>query len=168
MKNIRKIVVLVLLVLISSGALSDPLPPATGAVILTLSGDIEHTNNGDVAEFDRTMLEALEQGRIDTRNPWADGENTYEGPTGVALMDAVGAKGNVLTVTALNDYAAELPRSDLEDYGVIFATHMNGQQLRIRDRGPLFVIYPMSDQPALNSERYHNRSVWQVDSVVIE
>jgi hypothetical protein len=148
-------------------AYSDPLPSPTGPVILTVSGNILHTNNGNVAEFDRAMLMALEQGSIVTQNPWSDGMNTYAGPTGQALMAAVGAQGNTLVLTALNDYSAEMPRSDIDEFGLVFATHINAEQLRIRDRGPLFVIYPFTDQPSLNAERYHNRSVWQVNRIDI-
>ncbi|MHA7878672.1 MAG: putative pterin-binding protein [Saccharospirillum sp.] len=143
------------------------MPKPTGAVILTVSGNIQHTNNGELAEFDRDMLQRLTQGTIVTENPWTDGINTYEGPDGQALMAAVGAQGEVLTLTALNDYSAEMPRSDLEAFGVIFATYINGDRLRVRDRGPLFVIYPFTDAPELNGERYHNRSVWQVNRIVV-
>ena len=160
---------LLTLTLLSLGLIahSGELPSPTGPVILTVSGNILHTNNGDVAEFDRAMLMALEQGSIVTQNPWTDGLNTYEGPAGQALMAAVGAQGDTLVLTALNDYSAEMPRSDIAEFGLVFATHMNASQLRIRDRGPLFVIYPFTDQPGLNAERYHNRSVWQVNRIDI-
>lgn len=166
LKQLKILTTLTLLAL-SLTAYSDQLPSPTGPVILTVSGNILHTNKGDVAEFDRAMLMALEQGNIVTENPWTDGSNTYEGPTGQALMAAVGAQGDTLVLTALNDYSAEMPRSDIAEFGLVFATHMNASQLRIRDRGPLFVIYPFTDQPSLNAERYHNRSVWQVNRIDI-
>lgn len=167
MINSVKTVTTVTLMLFSLVAYSDHLPPPTGAVILTIGGNILHTNRGELAEFDRAMLMALTQGRIVTENPWIDGLNTYEGPSAEALMNAVGAQGDTVVLTALNDYSAEMPRSDITEFELIFATHMNDRQLRIRDRGPLFVIYPFTDQPDLNGERYHNRSVWQVNRIDI-
>lgn len=154
-----------MLMLLSLLAYSDALPSPTGQVILTVSGNIETTNNGDIAEFDRAMLLALEQGSIITQNPWTDGLNSYQGPLGAALMDVLGASGETLVLTALNDYSTTMPMSDLSQFGVILAMSMNDQRLRIRDRGPLFVIYPFTEEADLNSERYHNRSVWQVNRI---
>ncbi|MEP4544867.1 MAG: hypothetical protein ABJ000_01735 [Saccharospirillum sp.] len=165
MKKLIGFISTTLLMLSSLTAFADTLPAPSGPVILTVSGNIEHTNNGDVAEFDRAMLMALEQGTILTRNPWADGLNRYQGPLGAALMEVLGADGDTLLLTALNDYSSEMPTSDLSQFGVVLAMSMNDQQLRIRDRGPLFVIYPFTDEPELNSELYHNRSVWQVNRI---
>lgn len=61
------------------------------------------------------------------------------GPLGAAILDAVGATGQTLNVIALNDYSAELPAQDLRDYTVIFATQIDGKQLSVRDKGPLFM-----------------------------
>ncbi|WLD58919.1 hypothetical protein NFC81_03800 [Salinispirillum sp. LH 10-3-1] len=155
------------LIIIASPVMSGELPSPTGPVLLTVSGNIQRSNNNGVAEFDREMLLALTQRTISTENPWNDGINTYSGPLGEAIMDAVGVKGTVITVTALNDYSADLPTSDLSEFGVIFAMSMNDKELRVRDRGPLFVIYPFTGRPELNSERYHNRSVWQINRIVV-
>lgn len=38
---------------------AKPLPSPQGHVILVVSGDIENTNVGEAAAFDRTQLEAL-------------------------------------------------------------------------------------------------------------
>lgn len=155
------------LIMFASPVVSGELPSPKGQVLLTVSGNIERSNNNGVAEFDREMLLALTQRTISTENPWNDGINTYSGPLGEAIMDAVGVEGAVITVTALNDYSADLPISDLSEFGVIFALSMNDNDLRVRDRGPLFVIYPFTDRPELNSERYHNRSVWQINRIVV-
>lgn len=167
MKKLQHVTVGLVLVLCSALAIGDHLPTPTGPIILTVSGAITHTNNGDVAEFDRAMLQGLEQRQYETKNPWFDGLNTYDGPLGEAVMEAVGAHGESLELIALNDYSTDLPRSDMVEFGVLFATHINGQQLSVRDRGPLFVIYPFTDIPSLNSELYHSRSVWQLSRIVV-
>jgi hypothetical protein len=41
------------------GALAAPLAKPEGKVVLTISGLIGNTNNGDKAEFDMPMIEAL-------------------------------------------------------------------------------------------------------------
>ena len=87
--------------------------------------------------------------------------------SGAALLDAVGAKGTTLKVTALNDYAAEIPVEDFRKWPVILATRRDGAEMPVRDKGPLFVIYPFDVDKTLYNEKYFNRSVWQVKSIEI-
>lgn len=149
---------------VCAAELSQP----AGPVILTLEGAISRTNGDGVARFDRDMLEALSQQTIHTETPWSDGINRFEGPLGRALLDAVGAGGETLVVTALNDYSAEVPLADFYQYDVILALKINGEYMRIRDKGPLFIIYPFTDNPSLNTETMHNRSVWQVSHIRVK
>jgi hypothetical protein len=138
-----------------------------GPVVLTVTGAVTVTNGPNGAEFDLEMLEALERKATTTKTPWTEGETTFEGPLGRALLDAVGATGATLTVTALNDYAAEVPAADFRQHDVILATRMNGELMSVRDKGPLFVIYPFDQEPDLYTEVYFNRSVWQIAKIEV-
>ena len=40
-------------------------------------------------------------------------------------------------------------------------------QLTVRQRGPLWVIYPWSDQPNLQNEVYYSRSIWQLKALEV-
>ncbi|EXJ13082.1 MULTISPECIES: putative pterin-binding protein [Nitrincola] len=145
---------------------AQALPEPNGAVILTVSGKITHTNFGDRAVFDREMLEALEQKITETTTPWSETKDRYEGPLGRALLDAVGVEGaETMVITALNDYSAEVPVSDFMQIDVILALKHNDAYMRVRDKGPLFVIYPFDDEPKLKNELYYNRSVWQIRAI---
>ncbi|WP_237152597.1 molybdopterin-dependent oxidoreductase [Oryzibacter oryziterrae] len=151
-------------------ALASPalaLDPPKGPVILTISGSITETNNGDKAEFDLAMLNEIEQRTTHTKTPWTEGETEFSGPVLKALLDKVGAKGSALTVTALNDFATEIPTSDFTSYPVILASTMNGMPMSVRDKGPLFVIYPFSEYPDIYNEQYFNRSAWQVATIEV-
>lgn len=156
-----------LLALIGTFAHADSLPIPTGEIMLTVSGQITQTNGDGVAHFDRDMLDALEQHTTTTTTPWLDGVHDFTGPLGVAILDAVGATGQTLNVIALNDYSAEVPTDDLRDYTVIFATHIDGAQLSVREKGPLFMIYPFDEKPELFNEVYFGRSVWQINRIEV-
>ncbi|GEN25084.1 oxidoreductase [Halomonas cupida] len=146
---------------------SHALEPPKGPVVLVVRGDITHTNVGDEAHFDRDMLESLPQREISTDLPWYDGPSHFSGPLTRELLELVGARGDELYVEALNDYAAQIPLIDVIDYDVILATSRNGRTLRIRDNGPLFVVYPFDDHPELCTDIYLTRSVWQVASIEV-
>lgn len=154
------------LVLLSAHAIA--LEPPKGTVILVVSGKVEQTNVGDEAHFDKAMLEALAQHETITHTPWYDGSVRFSGPLGRAILEAAGAEGESMRVEALNEYASTIPVSDFENYDVIFAMQANGQALRVRDQGPLFVIYPFDEHPELLNEEVLMRSVWQVARIDVE
>ncbi len=159
----------ILSVVISMTATAATLPKPTGKVILTVSGEIAHTNTDkNTAEFDRDMLLSLGVFDMETVTPWTEGSDLYQGPMLSSILQAVGAMGETLKVSALNDYSAKMPLSDATDYDVMLAMDMNGEAMSIRDKGPLFIIYPFSDMPELNNEVIHNRSVWQIKSILVE
>lgn len=139
-----------------------------GPVLLVVSGKVGHPNVGDEAHFDKAMLEALEQHETITRTPWYDDAVRFSGPLGRAILEASGAEGMNTRVVALNEYAATIPVSDFEQHNVIFAMQANGKTLRVRDQGPLFVIYPFDQHPELLNEEILSRSVWQVERIEIE
>jgi hypothetical protein len=154
--------------LLSTAAFADGLAAPTGDVVLHVTGKISKTNNGDAADFDLAMLEALAGRTTTTATPWYDAAKTFSGPLGSALLEAVGANGTTLKVLALNDYASEIPVSDFTQYPVILATKLDGEAMSIRDKGPIFVIYPFDEMPDLNNETYYGRSAWQVKSIAVE
>jgi hypothetical protein len=155
------------------GSASGALPAAaldapSGPPVLTVTGAITETNSPDGAVFDMEMLNALAQRTTVTATPWTEGKVSFAGPLGKAILEAVGANGTILAVTALNDYTAEVPVADMMDHEVIFATTMDGKPMSLRDKGPLFIIYPFDENQELFTEVYFNRSVWQIKSVEVK
>lgn len=146
---------------------ADGLPAPEGPVVLTVSGNITHTNGPDGASFDRAMIEALAQRATVTSTPWYDEPHSFEGPLATAILDAVGAKGDVMRVIALNDYASDVPIADARTFPMVFATHLDGQVMTVRDKGPLFLIYPFDEFPELFNEVYFGRSVWQISRIEV-
>lgn len=137
-------------------------------MLLTLSGNIENTNEDGKAVFDVASLEKLGMVTFQTTSPWYNGRTTFTGISLQKLMDYVGAKGSLVKVTALNDYTTEIPLSDFKKYNVILAMKVNGEYMRIRDKGPLFVVYPYDSLPELNNQIFYSRSAWQVSRMSIE
>jgi hypothetical protein len=77
----------------------------------------------------------------------------------------VGATGTVLLALARNEYSVEIPVELVRRYPVILAMSMDGEQLRLRDKGPLWVVMPWSDYPELDGEESRYWSVWQLRSI---
>ncbi len=149
--------------LVAAETLSSP----AGAPVLEISGAITHTNDGALARFDMDMLDALPQRETVTATPWHEGVQSFTGPQIADLLDLVGAEGKTLRVVAINDYAIEIPVADMHENPVILASRQNDAPMSVRDKGPLFVIYPFDENPDLFNELYFSRSVWQVKAIEV-
>lgn len=145
----------------------EPLPEPTGEVVLTVSGEIAHTNRGAEAVFDRAMLEALGLRELRTSTPWTEGVPVFRGVLARDLLQAVGADGTSVIASALNDYTVEIPTEDFERYPVMLALEMNGTPLTVRDKGPIWVVYPRDDFAAIRESILNARWVWQLNSLEV-
>ncbi len=141
---------------------AEDFPPPAGSVLLRVTGDIAHTNAGERAEFDRQALAALGLHKIRTTTAWTDGVVEFEGPLLCDLLDLVGARGTTLFASALNDYTVQIPVADCRRYPVLLALRWNGRELRVRDKGPIWIVYPRDDYPELRSEVVNSRWIWQL------
>lgn len=152
--------------LLAFPARADQLPLPTGAVLLTITGEITHQNAEGAAQFDRDMLTALDWREIRTFTPFSDGEQVFEGPTLMSLLAAVGATGDSMDATAINDYSVEIPISDASDHNVLLAMVWNGSVMRVRNKGPIWIIYPLSESAAAE-ERFAGDMIWQLDRLSV-
>ncbi|MGL6333913.1 molybdopterin-dependent oxidoreductase [Aeromonas jandaei] len=142
-----------------------PIPENT---ILKVEGAIDNPIAQRFALWDSAMLDQLPEYEIKTHTPWYDEAKTFRGPLLKDVLSKVGANGKLLTITALNDYSVQVPASDAEKYHVILARKMNGQLLSIRDKGPLFLVYPFDKYPELRNKLYYGRSIWQINVIKVE
>lgn len=146
----------------------DPLPQPSGPVILTVSGDVEVTNGEAGADFDREMLYALGLSEVVTTTAWTDGPQTFRGVPLQVVLDRVGASGTTIVATALNDFVTEIPLEEAEEFNILLAAFMNGEEMSVRDRGPLWIVYPREDFPEVQAPEYNDRWAWQLRSLEIK
>lgn len=127
-------------------------------IVLTVS------SAGGSTSFTRNDLEALPKTSFATTTPWTEGVARFEG---VRLADFVKfANGPVSRVKAiaLNDYSASMKLDDVREHALV-AYRMNGKAMTVRNKGPLWIIFPFDDQPGLKSERFYSKSVWQLKAI---
>ena len=159
-------VCLTLLLLAGSAAALDA---PSGRPVLTVAGKVTQTNRNGQAVFDAALLDRLPVHQITTQTPWYDEAKTFEGPLLRDVLAAAGADGAItLVVKALNDYSAQVPVEDAQYYDVILARKLDGRPMAVRDKGPLFLIYPFDQHPELKSDKFYHRSVWQIHRIDAE
>jgi hypothetical protein len=153
---------------LSQAMAGESLQQPTGQIILTISGDITRTNNGDKAEFDLDMLHAFGTRTMSATTSWTDGTQEFRGVLMSDLMAAVGARGKMVEAIALNDYTYTIEIEDFSRYSVILATKLNGKILKIRDKGPLWIVYPLDTFPEEQKEVIERRMVWQLRQLIVQ
>lgn len=138
------------------------------SVVLTIAGHVTVTNAGQSAIFDMKMLESLPQSSFVTMTPWYPDAIKFTGPLLRDVLKAAGAQGTRIKAVALNDFRTVIPVSDAYDHEVIVARLLNDKPMSVRDKGPLFIVYPYDTKQALRGETYYNRSAWQLYRLIVE
>lgn len=133
-----------------------------GEVILTVTGNLTRKNAPDGAEFDMAMLERLGTTTFKTSTPWTEGKPEFRGVLLRDLLAHVGAQGSMVNALALNDYSFDIQVDDFHRFPVILASEVDGRALTARDKGPLWIVYPLDDFSGREKQAIELRMVWQL------
>ncbi|WP_071675927.1 hypothetical protein [Nioella nitratireducens] len=114
--------------------------------------------------FSDADLMALPQQRFDTSTIWTGGVQTFSGPS---LSDVLAAAQGVarpetLRLQALNDYIVHMDVAVVEDTVPILANRIDGAPFGVRDKGPLWIVFPYDSNERFRSEVIYTLSVWQL------
>lgn len=119
--------------------------------------------------LDREELEAFPQTTITTESPYYSGSVEFSGPTLQRIVEHFGVNGKVqITLQALNDYQVVGSLEEMLGLGAIIATRKNSKPMSVRDRGPFWIMLPLSERPELNHEDFHRYMVWQLNRIVLD
>ncbi|WP_229680451.1 molybdopterin-dependent oxidoreductase [Marinobacterium zhoushanense] len=132
-----------------------------------MSGNITKTNAPERSDFDLAMLESYPLYELEMVTPWTEGTQRFQGVALKELLQSLGAKGDTLRAVALNDYHATIDLKELADMPVLIAVKLNGSHMRVRDKGPLWIVYPMDSFSAADRPRHEANMVWQLRSLEI-
>ncbi len=151
-----------------AAAFDLPSAAPKGQVLFKITGSIGAKNTPDAAAFDLALLDALPQKTYATKTPWFKEPAKFSGPLLRDVLGAAKAKGTVLNAMALNDYKVLIPMADADTYDVIVVTKLNGKLISVRDKGPIFIMYPFDDVPELKTGVFYGRSIWQLQSMSVQ
>lgn len=135
---------------------------AVAEPILTIEG------LGEPRSFDLAALEALGAQTITTTTIWTEGEQTFTGVPLKTLVEALGVTKGMLLASAVNDYTIEFPVSEALQEGPLVAYRLNGETMSVRDKGPLWIVYPYSSGPEFQTEVVYARSIWQLVRIEVQ
>lgn len=153
--------------LLAALAWAGPIHAQSGPSILRI---IDHT--GAVIEIDEDRIKAMPWAEYSTHTAFTAGKQEFRGPLMRDLLASVGIsrahlEGRSIKLTALNDFSIQFPVNDAWKYDVMIAREMNGKPLRLRDKGPLWLVYPRDLFTELQRAAVDERWVWQLQEIAI-
>ncbi len=139
-----------------------------GAVLLTITGPVAGQAAPMTRHLDQAMLAALPQASFTTTTIWTEGPQTFTGVPLSALLAATGMTGRAILARAINDYSVEIPVETWPAEGPIVAYLRNGKPMSVREKGPLWIVYPYDARSDYRSEVIYSRSIWQLDRLELK
>ncbi|MEN8838615.1 MAG: oxidoreductase [Celeribacter marinus] len=166
--NLKSILCGAILALVPFLAVAEDSPEQAASAILTVYGDFDADGVEDMRAFDLASLDAMTQGAFETTTIWTEGVQLFSGVYVNTIMEELGLTEGELFVSAINDYVVSMPVSEMRPDEALLATRRNGEEMSIRDKGPIWVVYPYDSDDDLRSEVVYSRSVWQVKQLRVE
>ena len=139
---------------------------AASDTILTVTGDFDQDGTEDEARFSRDDLAKLGETSFTTSTIWTEGPQAFTGVWLSKLVESLKIEQGQLKVVALNDYSVEIPVSEIVEGGALLAYARNGKDMAVRDKGPLWIVYPYDSSDNFRNEVIYSRSIWQVARMV--
>jgi len=136
----------------------------TDPILISISYD---EPQGMVFELDINALQSLPLESFDTSTIWTDGIQTFQGVRLKVMLDCLNVESGVLTLIAQNDYSVEIPYDEIDEKGQLLAFARNGDLMTLRDKGPIWLVYPYDQNPIYQTEKAYSRSIWQLDRIII-
>jgi len=137
--------------------------------VLTISWADSHATP---IKFSLVALEKLEHKKLVMELPpnfGLSGKHEWSGvPLRSVLAAAKATHFSTLRVVALDGYQVSIPAEDLVRYDPLLAYQRDGQYIAIRDRGPLFLVYPFDQYPELQKVLFMNRTIWQASTIILQ
>lgn len=127
--------------------------------------EIQPGKTGTDIRLDRAAIETLPQIDFQTTTIWTDGTHHFSGPSLLSVLRAAGIVDGVVSLRAANDYSVEIPVAELTENAPIIASRIDGKPFDLREKGPLWLVYPYDSSPAYQSETVYSRSLWQLVAI---
>lgn len=120
---------------------------------------------GPRLDLDRAALEAMPQTAFRTSTTWTAGVHEFRGVALADFIAALGAGGSQITLRAANDYAITLPMADVTPGAPLLALTIDGAPMSLRDKGPVWLVYPYDADARWRTEETYARSIWQLTQI---
>ena len=124
--------------------------------------DLVVSNHSNSVHYTQADLLALDSVTLETNTPWTDGLLQFEGARLETVLDDAEVDAEQLLASALNGYSVVISVPTAIKEGAFIAVQIDGQPMRVRDKGPFWLVFPWAERPELLNREVRSWSVWQL------
>ncbi|MCC1494993.1 molybdopterin-dependent oxidoreductase [Cognatishimia sp. F0-27] len=160
--------VLVVVALMGGPLHAVELPEPRGPVVLTItfSNDLSQAAQSGPIALDREAMASLDWQEIVTHTSFTEGPQRFAGPTLASLLEALNIRSGSLRAQAINDYSVTIPVEHAWRHAVLLAMEHNGARMRVRDKGPIWVVYPLEAHET-DAKPFDHEMIWQLNRLSV-
>lgn len=112
--------------------------------------------------YTQAELLALETSTLETTTPWTDGIQRFEGARLETVLENADVDAEQLLASALNGYSVVISVATAIKEGAYIAVQVDGEPMRVRDKGPFWLVFPWAERPELLNREVRSWSIWQL------
>ena len=143
----------------------DAVPVPDGTPLITVTGNLRRTNQGDLMALDRGTLARLAQVRMSTYEPWVKQDLSFRGVWLTDVLELAGiASTSGVRVVALDDYSINLTAAELRTGGILLATSDGaGADIPVEDGGPTRIVFQRGLKAGVNADQW----IWSLRTIEV-
>lgn len=135
---------------------------ATAALAQEVILTVTDVAAGRSVTFTQEALLALPQTTFETSTIWTDGVSRFSGPALAAVLAAAEMPLSDLRISALNDYNVDFPAEKITPTAPVLTTLIDGAPFSVREKGPIWLLFPFDSDESFRTEDNFALSVWQL------
>jgi len=133
----------------------EALPAPTGDVILKITGDVASPNVDDECQFDTDLFDQHAIGQT-LDDPWMGDGLEYRGLLLSDIWELCGGsdEATVATLVANDGMTLDIAREDLEQWYILLAYQVGGENLVDELGGPVKLVFPADARETYNDDQW--------------
>ncbi len=139
-----------------------------GAAVLKVEVLNQDGTLGQVRSYSLEDLREMTPASFETATIWTEGQQQFTGVPLAQIIKGLGVNDGELEAIAVNAYSVTIPVSDAVMDGPIVAYERNGAEMSLRNKGPLWIVYPYDHDPSYRTEAVYARSIWQLEKIIVK
>lgn len=124
--------------------------------------NLEISTDTSVKHYTQADIMRLAGDSLHTRTPWTDGLLHFQGVTLAALLSDAGLNSEQMRARSLNGYSVDIPVQTAIERGAFVAVQLDGEPMKVRDKGPFWIVFPWTNRPELLNHEVRSWSIWQL------
>ncbi|GAA5645841.1 molybdopterin-dependent oxidoreductase [Vibrio proteolyticus] len=114
------------------------------------------------------LTNEVDQDNITTHLPWLTDSHTFTGTSASELLDYLGVRdAYAMSFIGLNEYAATTTIEEIDKYHPIIAYYQDGKPMKVRHKGPYWLLFNVDKYPETGSEVFQTKMVWQIKEIIV-